>query len=732
MSVSDRATRRDLRALFEPESVAVVGASDDPEKWGNWLARGALRGASRRAVHLVNRRGGEVMGRPAHRSLTELPEAPELAVLAVPPAALAGAVDDAIAAGCRALVVITAGQTDGDAGGPRDAALARQARDAGVILLGPNCLGVFDAGAELELVSNDLPRGSLGLISQSGNLALEIGLLAGAAGLGFSRFVSVGNQADLEAGELIGELAAHDGTDLIAIYVEDFRDGRSFARAAEAATRAGKPVVLLAVEHTDATARAVRSHTGALASDSAAIDAACRAAGMERVRSPQGLVDLAQGLMRAGVPRGRRVAVLADGGGHGGVAAALASEAALAIPALSEGLRRELRAGLPPTAAVANPIDLAGGGEADIHSFERTARAVLGSGEVDAVLMTGYFGGYSDYAETLGRAEAAVAEALADAADATGRPLVVQTMHPQTAAASTLRSRGVPVYRTIERAVGVLARLAEAGEREPRGVPELPEAAVAVMPLPEAAVAVAAPGLPARQAASSQGEASRAPASAYSGARALLGAGGVPFVPAREVSSPDEAAAAAAELGYPVVLKALGLLHKSDLGGVVTGVADEPTLRATFADLEERLAPPAFSVESMAPVGDGVELLVGARWDARFGPVALVGVGGVFTEVLSDVAVALAPVDEATARELLLSLRAAPLLQGARGRRALDIDAAASAVAALSRVAAAHPEIAEIEVNPLLALTEGVVALDARAVPWWQNGSQEEANASRD
>ena len=686
MSVPDRATRRDLRALFEPESVAVVGASDDPEKWGNWLARGALRGESRRAVHLVNRRGGEVLGRPAHPSLTSLPEAPELAVLAVPPAAVEAAVDDAIAAGCRALVVITAGETDGDAGGPRDAALARRVREAGVILLGPNCLGVFDAAAELDLVSNDLPRGSIGLISQSGNLALEIGLLAEAAGLGFSRFVSVGNQADLEAGQLIGELAAHDGTELIAIYVEDFRDGRAFTRAAEGAARAGKPVLLLAVDRTEATARAVRSHTGALASDSAAIDAACRAAGMERVRSPQELVDLAQGLLRAGVPRGRRAGVLADGGGHGSVAAALAAGAGLSVPALSDGLRRELRAGLPPTAAVANPIDLAGGGEADIHSFERTARAVLGSGEVDAVLMTGYFGGYSDYAETLRRGEAAVAEALADAAVATGRPLLVQTMHPDTAAAAALRSRGVPVYRTIERAVGVLARLAGAAEREPRGVPALPEAVATEV------------------------------AGGYSQARALLAAGGVTFVSAREVSTPDDAAAAAAEIGYPVVLKALGLLHKSDVGGVVTGLSDEPGLRAAFADLRERLAPPAFSVERMAAVGDGVELLVGARWDARFGPVVLVGLGGVLTEVLRDVAVALAPVDEATARELLLSLRAAPLLQGARGRRAVDLAAAAAAVAALSRVAAAHPEIAEIEVNPLLALPDGALGLDARAV----------------
>jgi acetate---CoA ligase (ADP-forming) len=702
MSVPARAMRRDLRALFEPESVAVVGASDDPEKWGNWLARGALRGASRRAVHLVNRRGGEVMGRPAHPSLASLPEAPELAVLAVPPAAIEAAVDDAIAAGCRALVVITAGETDGDAGGPRDAALAQRVREAGVILLGPNCLGVFDAAAELELVSNDLPRGSIGLISQSGNLALEIGLLAEAAGLGFSRFVSVGNQADLEAGELIGGLAAHPGTELIAVYVEDFRDGRAFAGAAEDAARAGKPVVLLAVERTEATARAVRSHTGALASDSAAIDAACRAAGMERVRSPQELVDLAQGLLRAGVPRGRRVAVLADGGGHGGVAAALASEAGLLVPALSDGLRQELRAGLPPTAAVANPIDLAGGGEADIHSFERTVRAVLGSGEVDAVLMTGYFGGYSDYAETLGRGEAAVAEALADAAAATGRPLLVQTMHPETAAASALRRRGVPVYRTIERTVGVAARLAAAAEREPRGVPALPEAAER-----PASDSPAAPRGAVSSALSAGG---------YSEARALLAAGGVPFVPAREVSTPADAAAAAAEIGYPVVLKALGLLHKSDVGGVVTGLSDEPALRAAFADVRERLVPPALSVERMAPVGDGVELLVGARRDPRFGPVSLVGLGGVFTEVLGDVAVALAPVDEATARELLLSLRAAPLLLGARRRRAVDLGATASAVAALSRVAAAHPEIAEIEVNPLLALPEGALGLDARAV----------------
>ena len=228
------------------------------------------------------------------------------------------------------------------------------------------------------------------------------------------------------------------------------------------------------------------------------------------------------------------------------------------------------------------------------------------------------------------------------------------------------------------------ARLAERGERGPEGVPALPAAAEPVT------------------------------GDGYEDARALLAAAGIPFADARTVTDAGEAVATAAVLGYPVVLKALGLLHKSDAGGVALGLRDPDALRAAVADMERRLAPPAFSVEQLAPVGDGVELLIGARWDARFGPIALVGLGGLFTEVLHDVAVALAPVDEDRALALLGSLRAAPLLHGARGRPPLDAAAAAAALAALSRVAAEHPEIAAIEVNPLLVLPDGALGLDAR------------------
>jgi acetate---CoA ligase (ADP-forming) len=684
--VTATATGRDLRALFAPESVAVVGASDDPVKWGNWLARGALRAEHRRAVHLVNRRGGEVLGRPAHKALADLPRAPELVVLAVPPAAVDQAVDDALAAGARAIVAITAGATDGDAGGPQDVALAARVRAAGAVLLGPNCLGVFDATSELELAAGDMPRGAIGLVSQSGNLALELGVLAAEARLGFSRFVSLGNQADLEAAELVRELAAHAPTELIAVYVEDFRDGRAFADAARAAREAGKRVLLMAIERTDATARAVRSHTGALASDGAAIDAACRAAGIDRVRTPQELIDLAEGLLRSRPPAGRRIAVLADGGGHGGIAAGLAQAAGLELPALTPAAVAALREHLPASAAASNPVDLAGGGEQDIRSFDRAARALLESGEVDALLVSGYFGGYSEYGEAMARAEASVAEALGETARATGRPLIVHSMFGENAAAEALRTAGVPVYRAIERAVGTLARLAEAGAAGPEGIP----------PLPAAAEPLTAAG--------------------YPEARALLAEAGVPFVEAATVTGPDDAVAVAARLGYPVVVKALGTLHKSDAGGVVLGVPDADALRATVADLRARLAPPALSVERLAPTGEGVELLVGARRDPRFGPVALAGLGGVHAEALGDIAVALAPLDATRAERLLRSLRAAPLLAGARGRPPVDVAAAARALAAVSEVAAAHPEIAEIEVNPLLARPDGVLGLDARIV----------------
>jgi acyl-CoA synthetase (NDP forming) len=673
---------RDLEPLFAPRSVAIVGASDDPAKWGNWLGRGALRGEHRRPVYMVNRNGGIILDRPAYASLHDLPDTPELVVIAVPAAAFEQAVDDALAVGATALVGITAGLGElGPEAQARERALVERVRAAGAMLLGPNCLGVFDATSDLGLASNEFPPGSIGLISQSGNLALELGILARAADMGFSRFASVGNQADLDLAELVASFAAHEGTELIAVYAEDFSDGRAFVDAAAAAST---PVILLTVGRSDASIRAAVSHTGALVSDVSVVEAACRSAGAYLVSTPGEMIDLAQALLRARPLAGPRVAVVGDGGGHGAIACDVAATAGLELPLLSPELAGRLAASLPHTAATRNPVDLAGGGEQDFFSYARVARAVLESGEVDAVLVTGYFGGYSQYSDEFAGQEADVAREVARAAEETGRPLVAQTMYADSPTAAVLRAGGVPVYPSIESAVAALAALLP---RPPApGSPELP----AERPLPAV--------------------------DGYFGARALLEAAGIEFVAARSASADGEVEAAAAELGYPVVVKALGTLHKSDVGGVVVGITGPDELRAAVADLRHRLDPPGFSVERMAPVHEGLELIVGAGRDPRFGPVAAVGLGGIYTEIFGDVAVGLAPLDVGEAERMLYSLRGAPLLAGARGRPPCDVRAAAKAAVALSRVAASHPAIAEIEINPLLVTPDGAVALDARVI----------------
>jgi acyl-CoA synthetase (NDP forming) len=298
---------------------------------------------------------------------------------------------------------------------------------------------------------------------------------------------------------------------------------------------------------------------------------------------------------------------------------------------------------------------------------------------VDAVLLTGYFGGYGH------EAELEAARGLIRASVASPVPLVVQTMYRDSAVARELRASGVPVYGEIESAARALARMREHAEARlrPRRVPELPE------PVPGAA------------------------AEGYWEARELVGRAGIELAPARPARSLAEARTAAAELGYPVVLKALGLLHKSDAGGVVLGIENEAALTSSFADIAGRLGPEEYAVERMAALAEGVEVIVGVRRDRRFGPIVVVGLGGVYAEIFRDAAVALAPIDEDEAEDLLRSLRGAPLLTGARGRPPLAVGAAARVAARLSQLAAAHPDLDEIEINPLLVRAGDALGLDA-------------------
>ncbi|MCU6478964.1 acetate--CoA ligase family protein [Arthrobacter sp. A2-55] len=674
-----------LDALFSPNAVAIVGASDDTRKYGNWIAVQALKGT--RPVHLVNRTRSTVLGLPTVPCVTAVGSPVELAVIAVPAAGFEAAVDDALAAGAKAIVGISAGL--GEAGGEGlelERRVAAKVQAAGARMLGPNCLGVLDHTSGLTLASNEFPVGNIGVISQSGNLALELCTLLVDHGLGVSRFASLGNQADLDAADLIEAYAGHAGTAAIAVYCEDFRDGRRFARAAAKAAAAGKPVVLLTVGATDASVRNAKSHTGAMVSSGIVVDAACRAAGIEQVASPAQMAHLLQALVRSRVPAGSRTAVFADGGGQASVASDSAAAQGLDVMEFPAELQAAVAAELPPTAAVSNPVDVAGGGEQDIMCFARVLDRLTASDAVDATLMSGYFGGYGSYGPELAQKEIEAAHAMAASTAARGGTVVVQTMNWESAAADALRGGGVPIYRGIEEAAWALGRLARRHAEPATGVPVLP-----------------APAEPVTDAG-------------YYPSRRLLAGAGIPFVAAAEVATRDELLSAARGLNYPLVLKALGDEHKSDRGGVVLGIADASALEAAWDDVQARLAPPSCSLEEMAQLSGAVELLVGVRRDPRFGPIVLVGLGGVFAEVLRDVRCALGPVTPEEARRLLLSLRGAALLTGARGRAPVDLDAAAEIVARLSVLAAEHPEISEIECNPVAALPGRAIALDARIV----------------
>src|SRR4029077_3598943 len=310
------------------------------------------------------------------------------------------------------MILITAARAEkDDAGRAREQALVERVRRAGAVMLGPNCIGVFDALSEFHISSNDYPAGPVGLISQSGNLSLEVGMLLARCGLGLSRFASIGNQADVRLPELVEHLAGHEPTRAIAIYAEDVADGRAFVEAARAAG-SEKPVILLNSGRSAAGARGAASHTGALVSSDAVIAAACREAGIVRVDSPGDLVDACQAFVRSPRARGRRIAVIADGGGHASAAAALVTANGLEVPAFSEALVARIEPQLERAGSIGNPIDIIDGADG-LASFTGMARACLESGEVDAVLLTGYYGGYALYSDTYRAEEPREALALA-------------------------------------------------------------------------------------------------------------------------------------------------------------------------------------------------------------------------------------------------------------------------------------------------------------------------------
>lgn len=676
---------RDLTKLFDPASVAIVGASEDPDKYGNWLALRALRDT--RPSYFVNRSRGTVLGRPTVPRLAGLDHAVDLAVIAVPAVSFEEAVDDALEGGARAIIGITAGL--GELGGDHlrsQRAVVARVREAGAVLLGPNCFGVLDHSTGLDACASTFPRGSVALISQSGNLAMDIAAHLHVGGLGVSRFVSVGNQADVDVADLIESCVEHEPTRAIAVYCEGFSSGPKFAQACANAYESGKSVVLLTVGRGTASARGAASHTGSLVTSLSVVQAVCDAAGAELVSTPAEMANLLQALIRTTPPPGPRVGVLADGGGHGSLASDALEQQGLVVEPFAEHTSSFAATELPAGAGTSNPIDIAGAGERDIDCFYRISRLLVEDADIDSVLLAGYFGGYRGYSAALGRRELEVARRIGRLVTESGHTFVAHLMFDRSPAARLLRAAGVAVFRDVGAAAWALERLRARAAAAPTGVP----------PTPEPAEPITRAG--------------------YWPARRALAAAGVPFVPADEVRTGADLAHALRGLHYPLVLKALGDEHKSDRGGVRLGIGNDAELEEAWHDVQERLRPPSCSLEQMADLDHTVEIIVGTRRDPTFGTVVLVGLGGVHTELLHDTQCALGPVTPSSAVAMLNRLRGAPLFHGFRGRPGVDLAAAGELISSLSWFAAAHPEVTELECNPVAVGPTGAVALDARII----------------
>jgi acetate---CoA ligase (ADP-forming) len=668
-----------LRPFFQPRSVAVIGASPRRGTIGGELFRNILDADFTGAVYPVNRGGDPVGGVAGYPAIADLPEAVDLAVVCVPGRAVFGAAEAALATGCKALCVISAGFAEtGADGAARQERLLALVRAHGARLVGPNCLGIASSVTRLNatFARRALPSGRVAFSSQSGALGLALLEEADARGLGLSSFVSIGNKADVSSNDLLEYWEEEDQTDVVLLYLESFGNPRKFARVAGRVART-KPLLAMRSGTSRAGARAASSHTAALASSDAAVDALFWQAGVLRARTLEELLDAAVLFSTQPLPRGNRVAVLTNAGGLGILCADACDSAGLTLPELSSETVAALRLVIPEEASVTNPVDVLG--SATAATYKAVLPLILGDPGIDAMIAL--------FVPPVVATAADVANEIARTAAGADKPVLSVVMSAEGA------PEGSFAYpESAARALGLAARRA-AWLRRPTGdVPELED-----VDRPAAAALVS-------EALASSDDTWLEPAQA----RALLASYGLPLVDQVHAATPDEAVAAATEFGFPVVVKtAAAGVHKTETGGVRVDLRDEVSVRRAVDQIGGSVIVQPF-------VKAGVELLVGAIQDPVFGPLVAFGAGGVFAELIGSTRLALAPLTDVDADELISSGKAGMLVAGWRGAPPANRAAVADVLHRLARLAENHPEVAEVDLNPVLAGPGRCVAVDAR------------------
>lgn len=704
-----------LERLFHPTSVVLLGVSTTAGKSSYRFAEGLVNSGYRGTTYLVNPRGGDLFGRRLHRSLDEVGGEIDLVLNLLPPALTPATMAAAARRGSRFAVIFTAGFAEmGTDAAAAEARMIADARAHGMRVVGPNCMGIFSLDVGLNLTGQlGLARGPIGMISQSGNVGLTVWHDAPKLDIGFSKFIGFGNQGDIPVHEYLDYLGEDPDTGVIMMYLEGLRAGlgTDFLRVARRVA-GRKPIVLLKGGRTANGGRAARSHTASLAGETQVLSAALRQAGIIEIDRLEELTPVAETLVRCPPFRGRRIAVVGSGGGHSVLGTDAVELAGFEAPPFAPEVAEAIGAKLPEWAPVANPVDMTGAFIEDMALFADLTRIALTSPQGFGGALNYGVWGYPtpDLRDRLGRTYADAAPFLGEVQAELRKPVVFYAPHAREGGPhfTGMREAGVPCYDSLDLAARCLRALRERAEALDR----------LTWPEPDGPVPVRAGDTHLAAARSRTARNLTEPE-----ALAFLGAHGFPVPPAHHARSAEAAVAAAEALGYPVVAKLVSpdILHKSEVGGVALDLRDGPAVAAAFARITAaaRARIPGATLHGalvMPYRPGGVELIAGVVRDAQFGPVLAVGIGGIFAEILGDTALRVMPVGRTEVAEMLHELRGTSLLTGARGRPPVDLAALEALLLALGRLAVAHPEIAELDLNPVLAFPDGLTVADARVI----------------
>lgn len=694
-----------LDAILKPRTIAIIGASRSPNTIGHQLLKNLVRHGFTGAVFPVNPKATSINSIRAVPSISAIGEPVDLAVIVVPKERVHDVIEECGTAGVRGLVVISAGfrEVGGD-GVERERALMNVVRRYQMRMVGPNCMGVINADPACAMnatfAPNMPPFGAAAFVSQSGALGLSVLDYAAEYGIGIAQFVSVGNKPDVSGNDLLLQWENDPAVSRILMYVENFGNPRKFLEIASRITKR-KPIIALKSGRSTAGARAAASHTGALAASDATVDALLAQAGVLRARSMEELFDMAMAFGVQPLPRSRRTAVVTNSGGPGILAADALEAHGIEIPELDRSTVERLAPLLSGEASLRNPLDMIAA--ATPTSYRAALGAVLDDPGIDAAVAI--------FVPPLGISQEDVAEAIVAAANEHPRKPVLAVLMGRDGlpeGRAELNAAGIPAYIFPESAARALAALNHYREWLDRPVPSL--------------VPLAVDRDRARTIIDAARAASRSKLDELE-ALELFAAYGISTAPARLATSAADAGRIGTELGFPVVLKIVSpeIVHKTDVGGIITGLgnaADAEDAYQRIIKTVQRTAPAAeiSGVLVQHMVRGGRELIAGMTRDRLFGPLVMFGLGGIYVEALRDVTFRIAPIGDAEARDMITGIRGASMLGAVRGQPAVDLDALVTVLRRISQLAVDFPEIAELDVNPLLAFPDRAVAVDARVL----------------